>query len=370
MAYSKEIYYHASQVPDLEYLEPKISNHNVPLVYFSKKRENVLVYLSNAIEKCCKEAGFEHTGKWYKWGPYGFDKDGRLRIEEYYHDALRSTYQGVSGYIYQVEDIVDSGYEVKIPDSATSSVGVKVSGAEFISDAYEVILKAEKDGLISILRYEDLSEQKKVWLADTILQEYEESLDKPDYRFFLEKHFPDILASRENDICIETADLILSKAKYTDWKPLLRNIWSHEESAKYMLWNVTNTEEDAKARIIRTIKFEKNEKNAFIVYLKETMEAIGFATMRECKPGIYEEMGIAIGPAFVRRGYGKQILNALCTEAKKQGAKEFKASYREKNLPSKGMIISCGFEFDFKSEEKTDPRTGEKYFVINCKKLL
>ena len=366
----KEIFYHASQVPDLEYLEPKISNHNVPLIYFSKKRENVLVYLSNAIEKCCKEAGFEHTGKWYKWGPYGFDKDGRLRIEEYYHDALRITYQGVSGYIYQVENIVDSGYEVKIPDAATSSVGVKVSGVEFISDAYEAILKAEKDGLISILRYEDLSEQKKVWLADTILQEHEDSLDKPDYRFFLEKHFPDILASRENDICIETADLILSKAKYTDWEPLLRNIWSHEESAKYMLWNVTNTEEDAKARIIRTIEFEKNEKNAFIVYLKKTKEAIGFATMRECEPGVYEEMGIAIGPTFVRRGYGKQILNALCTEAKKQGAKEFKASYREKNLPSKGMIISCGFEFDFKSEEKTDPRTGEKYFVINCKKLL
>ena len=125
----------------------------------------------------------------------------------------------------------------------------------------------------------------------------------------------------------------------------------------------------AKQKLIETA-LEKNEKNAFIVYLKKTREAIGFATMRECEPGVYEEMGIAIGPAYVRRGYGKQILNALCTEAKKQGAKEFKASYREKNLASKGLLTSCGFEFDFKSEEKTDPRTGEKYFVINCKKLL
>jgi nicotinate-nucleotide pyrophosphorylase len=51
------MYYHASQVGGIKQLEPRISNHGVPLIYFSKKRENVLVYLSNAIEKYCKETG-------------------------------------------------------------------------------------------------------------------------------------------------------------------------------------------------------------------------------------------------------------------------------------------------------------------------
>ncbi len=37
-------------------------------------------------------------------------------------------------------------------------------------------------------------------------------------------------------------------------------------------------------------------------------------------------------------------------------------------MASKGMIETCGFKFDFESEEKTDPRNGEKYTVINCKK--
>ncbi|MBQ6588089.1 MAG: GNAT family N-acetyltransferase [Butyrivibrio sp.] len=170
------------------------------------------------------------------------------------------------------------------------------------------------------------------------------------------------------NISIETPDLILKKAHYEDWEPLYRNIWCHPESAKYMLWNVTTSEEDAKARIIRTIEFEKKEKYGLIVYLKSTMEAIGFACMREVEPEIYEETGIAVGPEYVRKGYGRQILTALCDEAKRQGVREFRASYRKMNLASKGMIEACGFEFDFESEEKVDPRNGEKYTVVNCKK--
>ena len=94
------IYYHASQVDGIFILEPRISNHDVPLIYFSKKRENVLVYLSNAVEKYCKENGFKHEGNYLKWGPYGFTKDGKLYIEEYYPNASINTYKNVSGYIY------------------------------------------------------------------------------------------------------------------------------------------------------------------------------------------------------------------------------------------------------------------------------
>ena len=72
------MYYHASQVANIKILEPRISNHNIPLIYFSTKRENVLVYLSNAVEKCCRETDFRHNGKWHKWATYGFNKDGIL----------------------------------------------------------------------------------------------------------------------------------------------------------------------------------------------------------------------------------------------------------------------------------------------------
>ena len=185
--------YHASPLGNISRLEPRISNHGIPLIYFSRKRENVLVYLSNAIEKYCREAGFAFDGTWQKWGPYGFCKDGRLCLEEYYPNALEETYSGVSGYIYSVSQIEDSGFELQIPDAATSSVPVDVSRPEIIPDAYKEILKAEKQGLISIIRYGEQSDKKKDWIERTIRQEYEEAEDHPEYRFFLKGKFPEIV---------------------------------------------------------------------------------------------------------------------------------------------------------------------------------
>lgn len=187
------MYYHASPVAGLRRLEPRISNHGIPLIYFSKKRENVLVYLSNAIEKYCRETGFEYHGRWQKWGPYGFDPDGRQRLEEYYPDALEKTYRGVSGYLYRAEHITEADMDVQIPDTAVSRLPVTVTGAEFIPDAYAAILQAEKDGLITVVRYETMTEKMREWNRKTIREEYEGAIDHPEYRHFLRGNFPDLI---------------------------------------------------------------------------------------------------------------------------------------------------------------------------------
>lgn len=186
------MYYHASSVEGIKELEPRISNHDIPLVYLSQKRENVLVYLSNAIEKYCKDNGFFHEGNWQKWGPYGFNADGTLRIEEYYPNMLEQTYKGVSGYIYSTDEVTDSGFELQIPDAVTSSVPVLVSNVEFVPDAYEAIMEAEAKGLITIIRYDNMPEKMKKWIERIIPEEYKEAGDHPEYRFFLEAKFPDI----------------------------------------------------------------------------------------------------------------------------------------------------------------------------------
>lgn len=139
------MYYHASSIGNIKQLEPRISNHNVPVIYFSKKRENVLVYLSNAVEKYCKETGFEYSGRWHKWASYGFDKNGIQRLEEYYPDA------------------------------------------------FEAIIKAEREGLITILRYEEMSPKMKEWNIKTIKEEYEKAIDHPEYIHFLKGNFKDII---------------------------------------------------------------------------------------------------------------------------------------------------------------------------------
>lgn len=88
------------------------------------------------------------------------------------------------------------------------------------------------------------------------------------------------------DVKLETKDLILKKAEFEDWKTIYYNLWRHKESAKYMLWQPTETDEDAKDRMKRTIAFEEKPENkyALFVYLKKTGEAIGFAGMRELEP--------------------------------------------------------------------------------------
>lgn len=184
------MYFHASQITGIEMLEPQISNHGIPLIYFSTKRENVLVYLSNAIEKYCKETGFDFSGKWHKWGPYGFNKDGTQRIEEYYPNALADTYRGVSGYIYAAETVKNSGFPLQIPDAFASSDPAPVKYCEFVPDAYEAILAAEKDGLITILRYEDSSKAQLEWIERTIRKEYKNAINEPEYRHFIEGKFP------------------------------------------------------------------------------------------------------------------------------------------------------------------------------------
>ena len=187
------MYYHASPVEGIKQLEPRVSDHHIPLVYFSTKRENTLVYLSNSIEKYCKETGFVYDGIWKKWGPYGFTKDGIQQLQEYYPNALEKTYKGVSGYIYSAESITDSGFEIKIPNAASCNAPVKVVGTEFVPDAYDAILEAEEKGLIAIMRYEEMPEKMRKWIRRTILQEYEENADHPEYLHFLKGNFSDIL---------------------------------------------------------------------------------------------------------------------------------------------------------------------------------
>lgn len=183
------MYYHASAIGNISELQPRISNHGIPLIYFSKKRENVLVYLSNAVEKYCKETGFAYTGTWKKWGPYGFDSDGIIRLEEYYPDALKTTYKGVAGYIYTAENIEESDFSIQIPDAVTSNIPVQVTGVEFIPDAYEAILEAERKKLIRIMRYKDMPEKMREWNRKTIRDEYREAEEHPEYRHFLKGVF-------------------------------------------------------------------------------------------------------------------------------------------------------------------------------------
>jgi len=184
------MYYHASQTKDINVLEPRVSNHNKPLIYFSNKRENVLVYLSNAVEKYCRENNYNYNGIWSKWASYGFTKDGILEIQEYYPNATYETYNGVSGYIYYVDNIPNIEKQEDIPNAFHTSNKVQVTGIEFIEDAYKAIQNEINKGNIVLIKYEDFIKTKKDWLYRTIQKEYDDAVEHPEYRYFLINKFP------------------------------------------------------------------------------------------------------------------------------------------------------------------------------------
>lgn len=189
--------FHASPIPNLTELLPHVSNHGVPLVYLSEKRENVLVYLSNAVEKCCREEGFEHSGVFTKWGSYGFNSEGILVLDEYYPNAANETYKGVEGYIYSVAEIGGIADLEGVPFAKVSREAVRVEGCEYVHDAYEALKMAEAAGKIVLTRFEDNSPGKLEWIRRVILSEYDGAADKPDYRFFLERKFRWVLGGGE-----------------------------------------------------------------------------------------------------------------------------------------------------------------------------
>ncbi len=158
---------------------------------------------------------------------------------------------------------------------------------------------------------------------------------------------------------METKDLILRKAEFEDWKPMYHNVWSRAETAKYMAWRITDSEEAAKERIKRTIAYQSTH-DAWVVCEKKSGIPIGFAGVKEVMKHIYEDTGIAVGPEYVGKGYGKQILLLLMEYCSFLGGETFIYSTRKDNAASKGLARSCDFVYRC-SKNRTDLRNGEPY---------
>lgn len=170
------------------------------------------------------------------------------------------------------------------------------------------------------------------------------------------------------DKVLETKDLILRKAEFDDWEPLYRNVWSREETAMYMAWRVTDSEEAARERIQKTIEYQRDH-NAWVVCEKISGQPVGFAGVEEVQAHVFEDTGIAVGPEYVGRGYGKQILLALIKYCASQGGEAFLYSARKENTASKALALSCGFLYQY-SKQATDLRNGELYELeVYSKKL-
>lgn len=162
---------------------------------------------------------------------------------------------------------------------------------------------------------------------------------------------------------LETKDLILRTAKFDDWRDMYENVWNREETARYMLWEVTRSEEAARDRMTRTVAYQQKNPTAYIVCERTTGKVIGFAGIKEIASGVYEDCGVALGPEYVGKGYGKQILTALVDLVFGElRASSFVCSCRSENVASRRLQLSCGFSFSH-TEDRIDPRTDTPYIL-------
>ena len=170
---------------------------------------------------------------------------------------------------------------------------------------------------------------------------------------------PDIIIPQEENILnvlehinnlekynrLETARLVLRKARKDDLEAIWQNVWSDAEVAQTMLWQPTLTREEALRRMERTISLQSLHFTYFVC-LKETDEPIGFGGIREVAPGVFDELGLCIARAHQRKGYGKEMLEALVSLAfDKLGGHTFLYSCFRENTPSASLCKALGFQY-------------------------
>ena len=168
-----------------------------------------------------------------------------------------------------------------------------------------------------------------------------------------------------DELKLEGDHICLRKAKEKDWESMLKNVWGDEAVFRWMLFQPTLTEADAKERCRRSQEFQKDHL-AWFVALKSTDEAIGLCAIRENEKGHFEESGICIGTEYQGRGYGKEIVALLLELAfQKLGAKDLRYGYFQDNEKSKKLAEHFGFRYE-KTYELTRPWDGSVKKIDSC----
>lgn len=158
------IAYHGTTVGNLETLRPFAnpdSNLKYPCVYLSTSKALAAIYIWN---------------RPFKWMTFEIQKDGIPVYNETFQNGLYEFYHGVKGYLYTCEGDFETDENTKISCAVISENPVVVKEAEVVEDAYERLLEYERQGLIKINHFEDLTDRQRRRDRNMVLREIQ-SLD-------------------------------------------------------------------------------------------------------------------------------------------------------------------------------------------------
>lgn len=141
--------YHGTTAVGLQTLIPFANPHSnlkYPCVYLSTNEALASIYIWN---------------KDYKWMTFEIREDGLPVYNESYKNGLSELYGGVSGCIYTCKGNFETDENTTIRHAVISKNPVEVLGEDVVDDAYERILRYEREGLLVINHFESLSEVQK-----------------------------------------------------------------------------------------------------------------------------------------------------------------------------------------------------------------
>ena len=148
-----------------------------------------------------------------------------------------------------------------------------------------------------------------------------------------------------------------------------RNFLGQLETSKYTLWKPTQNVEDAERKLeFWTSDLKGND--IFWLILDKKNQAIGFICAGESSPGVFGDIGIAIGKEFLHNGYGTMALNELLKVIKERDGKEVHYSHFEENEASKRLAMKFGFEFykrDVRLRKYDNKEFNELFYVLKIK---
>ena len=152
-----EYLYHGSAAAGITTLEPRSLLHDSDkkVVYFTGNLPFALLYIWDR-----KRNNYDRN---YVSGGI---RNGTPFYEEWFPNQLETFYKNVSGYLYCVQGRVDFPPVENREDMFYSEHNVSVDKVIFISNVYEDILKHEKSGEFTVLRYNEQSEKRQHELVD------------------------------------------------------------------------------------------------------------------------------------------------------------------------------------------------------------
>ena len=143
------IAYHGTVVGGLDVLKPFANPHSnlsYPCVYLSTCKALAAIYI------------WKHP---FKWMTFEIPEDGIPLYNESFQGGLAYFYGGVKGYIYTCRGNFQTDEKTTIRHAVISREPVQVNEVEVVEDAYDHILRCEREGLLRIQHYESLSEEQK-----------------------------------------------------------------------------------------------------------------------------------------------------------------------------------------------------------------